>query len=168
MSSVAGFAFTCLELWLAFGHGNNLRYISAHGIASQLGNVLSKALSFMHALTGCDTVSSFCDIGKKTAWAVMRSLPHIWEVFERLSSTPAEVSEDDMMELERFVVLMYKKTSPLSRVNEARKQLFSSGNRQINHIPPTKAALLEHSKRAAHQAGHIWEQALVVRPVLPN
>ena len=25
------------ELWLAFGHGSNFRYISAYGIANQLG-----------------------------------------------------------------------------------------------------------------------------------
>ncbi len=93
-----------LELWVAFGHGNNFRFISSHGIA-----VLPKALLYMHAVTGCDTVSSFCGIGKKTGWAVLRSLPHIWEVFERLSQAPNEVSEQHMIELERFVVLLYKK-----------------------------------------------------------
>ena len=58
--------------------------------------------------------------------------------------------------LERFVVLLYKRTSPLQKVNEARKILFACGNRQIENIPPTRAALFQHAKRALFQAGHIW------------
>ena len=156
------------ELWLAFGHGNNFRYIAAHGIANQLGSVLSKSLLFLHAISGCDTVSSFCGIGKKTAWGVLRSMPHIWSVFRRLSNTPSEITEQDMAEIERFAVVLYKKTSPLSKVNKARKQLFSTGTRKIEKIPPTKAALQEHVKRAAYQAGHVWGQALIPNPVLPS
>ena len=157
-----------LDLWLAIGYGNKFRYISAHDIASQLGTVLSRVLLFMHALTACDTVSSFCGIGKKTAWSVFRSIPYIWEVFQQLSSTPAEVTEEDMVEIERFVVLLYKKTSPISKVNEGRKQLLSSGNMKIEKIPPSKAAPHEHVKRAAYQDGHVWGQAFTPNPNLPS
>ena len=57
------------ELWVAFGHGATLRYIPCHMIAASLGDEASQGLLFLHALSGCDTVSSFHGIGKKTAWS---------------------------------------------------------------------------------------------------
>ena len=53
-------------------------------------------------------------------------------------------------------------------VNDARKQLFVKKDRQFDAIPPTRAALLEHSKRAVLQAGYIWGQALIPSPTMPN
>ncbi len=41
-------------------------------------------------------------------------------------------------------------------------------SRQIETIPPTEAALLEHTKRATYQAGHCWSQALLRSPQLPD
>ena len=43
------------EIWLAFGHGRNFRYIAVHTIAAVLGHERSKGLLFMHAISGCDT-----------------------------------------------------------------------------------------------------------------
>ena len=34
-------------------------------------------------------------------------------------------------------------------------------------IPPTKAALEDHVKKAAYQGDHVWGQTLVAAPVLP-
>jgi len=53
------------EIWLAFGHSKNFRYIAAHTIAAELRGDWCKGLLFMHAFSGCDMVSSFCGIGKK-------------------------------------------------------------------------------------------------------
>ena len=156
------------ELWVAFGHGKTFRYIAAHSMATKLGAESCQGLLFLHAFSGCDTVSSFCGIGKKTAWDVWRSSEDFRALFSRLSLTPAEISDDDMKILERYVVLMYKRTSDLQSVNEARKQLFAYGNWHIENIPPTKAALLQHVKRAAFQAGHVWGQSLVVNARTPS
>jgi len=70
--------------------------------------------------------------------------------------------------LEQFVVLMYDHTSELQGVDAARCYLFSKKSREIENIPPTAAALLEHTKRAAFQAGHIWGQCLVAKPFVPS
>jgi hypothetical protein len=45
---------------------------------------------------------------------------------------------------ERLTVLMYRCTSHLRTVNEARFHLFSQGGRQIGMVPPTQAALMKH------------------------
>ena len=65
-------------------------------------------------------------------------------------------------------MLMYDRTSTEMKVNEARKQLFSQKSRSIDGIPPTQAALVEHMKRAAYQAGHVWAQMFVAVPNLPS
>ena len=60
--------------------------------------------------------------------------------------------------LEGFGVLCYERTSEVQGVDEARKVLFAKG-RQIDRIPPTSDALLQHTRRAHFQAGRIWGRA---------
>ena len=87
------------EIWLAFGHGKNFRYIAANTIAAELGDDWCKGFLFMHAFSSCDTVSSFSGIGKKTAWDVWRSSPNQTALFSRLSQTPEEVTDSNMGDL---------------------------------------------------------------------
>ncbi|KAK3731849.1 hypothetical protein QZH41_020219, partial [Actinostola sp. cb2023] len=156
------------ELWLAFGTGNHLRYIAAHEISSSLGPQTSKALPVFHAFTGCDTVSCFGGRGKKTALEVWKLYPEVTAAFLLLAASPTAVSDTCMQHLERFVVLLYDRTSSKLTVNEARKQMFAQKGRALEAIPPSRAALVEHTKRAAYQAGYCWGQALKPRPVLPS
>ena len=92
------------------------------------------------------------------------------KVFYHLSHAPAEVglTTDDMDEIERFFVVLYKRTSPLKKVNEARKQLFAHGNWKVENIPPTKEALHQHVKSAVFQAGYIWGQSQIANPEIPS
>ena len=156
-----------LDLWVAFGTGTHLRYIAAHEISRKLGSQVSKALPVFHAFTGCDTVSSFGGRGKKTALEAWKSYPEVTTAFLTLAHNPSEVSNRCMEHLERFVVLLYDRTSGKTAVNEARKQMFAQKGRALDAIPPTRAALVEHTKRAAYQAGHCWGQALTPSPDLP-
>lgn len=55
------------ELWVAFGTRKNFRHIAANKIAQSLGPEKTRALPMFHALTGCDSVSSFVDHGKKNS-----------------------------------------------------------------------------------------------------
>lgn len=65
-------------------------------------------------------------------------------------------------------MLFYDKTSNCLDVNSARKHLFTKTGRQIDHIPPTSEALLQHCKRAIYQGGHVWSQADNPNPTLPS
>ena len=47
------------ELWIAFGTHKHFSYLASHKMAIALGMKKAKALPMFHALTGCDTVSSF-------------------------------------------------------------------------------------------------------------
>ena len=46
-------------------------------------------------------------------------------------------------------------------VNQGCKQLFNQKGRAIDGLPPTQAALIQHTKRTAYQAGHCWGQNLL-------
>ena len=80
----------------------------------------------MHAISGCDTVSSFSEIGKKTVWDVWKSLSNLTPLFSQLSETPDKITECDMEKIERFVALLYSRTSPIVTVNSVRKATFLS------------------------------------------
>ena len=66
------------------------------------------------------------------------------------------------------MVLLYDRTSNFECVNQARKQLFTQKDRSIEGIPPTKAALIQRTKRATYQAGYCWGQVMIADPELPS
>ena len=74
-------------------------------------------------------------------------------VLKVLKVSPQEITGGCMVVLERFVVLIYDRTSSLTKVNEARQKLFLKRSRSLDSIPPTRALL---------------EQTLLCQPVLPS
>ena len=65
------------EFWVAFGTGKRYRFLTAHKIGAALRKEASRALPMFHALTGCDTVSTFVGHVKKTAWAAWKGFPQL-------------------------------------------------------------------------------------------
>ena len=130
-----------------------------------MGTDASSGLLFFHAVSGCDTVSAFRGVGKKTARAIWCSMSHLDHIFARLLHAPKQIFTENVKQLERVVVLLYQRTPPLSRVNDARKHMFTQ-NRRIDNILPTLHALGQNVKRAAYQARYIWGQSLIGTPEL--
>ena len=110
------------ELWLAFGTGKQFRYLSAHGIANAFGPEKAQALPMFHALTGCDTVSSFVGHGKEKAWSIWNALPELTHALLTLSHT---LTEDVLHIIQRFVILLYERTSKCVDVDKAKRELFA-------------------------------------------
>ena len=138
--------FIDCEAWIEFGHGKHKRYIPLHSITASLGQDKSLALPFFHAFSGCDTISSFKGIGEKKAWDTWQVFPDATPVYMILSSLSLRIAAKDFAILERFIILMYRRTSHLRTVNETRLQLFAQGGRQIDMVPPTQAALTKHTQ----------------------
>ena len=157
------------ELWISFGVGKHLRYLPIHSISREIGQEKSKALLAFHALTGCDQTSTFANRGKKTAWDVWSTLSELTPVLVDLGNRPTlPMVNDSMATIERYVILMYDRTSSSTSVNEARKVLFTRKGRSIDNIPPSAdAALIQHTKRVAYQAGHCWGTALIPCAEIP-
>ncbi len=143
-----------VKLWVAFGTGKNLRYIPVHEIASALGPEKARALPMFHAFTGCDTVSSFANIGKKTAWETWNQFDDVTRAFCSIAQAPTEIEDGSITLLERLAILFYDRTSQETNIDMARKELFTKKGRPIENIPPTKGALVQHIKRAVLQGSH--------------
>ena len=89
--------------------------------------------------------------------------------FASLMKKPQLGDVDAAMDtIDRFVVLLYDKTNTGSEVNTVRFEIFARKGRDVNNIPPTKGALLQHARRAAYQAGHCWSQAIEPQIELPR
>ena len=99
------------------------------------------------------------------AW---KAWPEVTSAFVSLSSPLVQINDGIMEQLERFVILMYDRTSDKKKVNDARKTLFSKKGKSLDLIPPTLAVPYEHTKRTALQAGHCWGQCLVASPQLQS
>lgn len=154
-------------LWVAFGTGKNFSFIPAHEIAEGLGPRKSVCLPMFHALTGCDTTSSFLGKGKKTAWA-------IWTKFDDLTEALLDIKNELRVNskalgcIERFVILLYDKATSICDINEARKYLFTKKQRPLQSLPPTRESLVQHVRRAVLQGVFIWGQSLTSSPNIPD
>jgi len=69
--------------------------------------------------------------------------------------TKLDDTNENFKLLERFTVEVYDKNCDFESVYEyaARKDLFCHKSISMEKLPPTQDALLQHSKRAAYQAG---------------
>ena len=143
-----------LELWVAFGTGKHFRYIPVHEIAACLGPEMSEALPLFHAYTGCDTVSAFAGGGQKTAWDALKGYGDVTATFFGLSTGAEHISDEDAAVQKCFTILLYDRTSSLTNIDEARLELFTKKGRTMETLPPKKAALVQHIKRAVYQGGH--------------
>ena len=84
----------CLELWVAFGTGQHLRYIPVHDMHCILDANNAEAISFFHAFTGCDTICGFVGRGKKTCWEAWQKYPEVTAAFHQLSDMPSDISDN--------------------------------------------------------------------------
>ena len=152
-------------LWVAFGVGSNFRYLAVHEIVNVLGIERCSILPGFHALTGCDTVSAFFGRGKKTAWDAWTAFPEVNKALKEMNTLEKfeDLSQVSLSLVERFVVLIYDKTSTMFSVNQARKELFCRKQRSISNLPPTSAALHQHIKRSCLQL-FVWNQCLTLNP----
>ena len=123
-----------------------------------------------HAFSGCDTTSAFNGKRKKSVWQAWQAFEDVTETFVYLAGHPFQLldAEDgNFLKIERMTVILYDKTSPLSSVNETRRELFCHKNRAMYKLPPTKDALLQHTRRAVYQAG-VWTMSTQTHLVVPS
>ena len=101
------------------------------------------------------------------AYQAWTTAPEINPFFAHYTTSPNEFDEMKLAPFEKFVVLLYVQICSEASVDPARKFLFAWRGRQIEAIPPTRAALFQHTKRAIHQAGFMWGQMHERSPDVP-
>lgn len=95
-------------------------------------------------------------------WAVLPELTH---TLLKVSSAPTEIPQELMATIERFVMLLFDRSSACTEADTARRKLFALRH-NAGSIPPTKAALEEHVKRSSTPRRPRVGSRLVSRPAL--
>ena len=138
----------------------SFRYVDATAIAHVLGVDKCKTLPVFYALTGCDITSCFARKGKREAWASWNVVRSVSPALRTLADIPsAAILREILPTVEKYVVVLYDRGSSEDDVNRARQVLFTQNGREIEKIPPTQDALMQHLLRV----GYRLQVQLVVR-----
>ena len=90
---------------MSLGTGEKHIFLDIHDLASNLGPIACRNLPAMHALTGCDTMSSFYGVGKKIPFEILLSVPNLLDGF----GLTFDLVETDIQKAETFIASCYKK-----------------------------------------------------------
>ena len=155
-------------LWVQYGKGKSLKYIPIHSLVEKISVDMALGLPFFHAFTSSDFTSGFRNYGKPTAWKTWLVMPEVTTMFKRLNNCPTDISAQDFEMLEKFVCVMYDRSTPVHRVKAARRHLFTKRDCDYEHIPPTQNVLELHGYRSVYVGGHMWGNALCRMLKLPS
>jgi len=158
-----------LKIWIEAGllTNNTQRYISINQMHAALGETLCNSLPAYHAFTGCDYTSSFNRKGKIRPLKLLQKNHDAQAAFSQLGRE-TEVSEDTVVNIEKFVCEMYSKKK-ISSVDEVRLQIFldkykpKKGEQRFSCVnkfdgsalPPCSRVLLQKIKRT-HLVARRW------------
>ena len=154
------------NVYMHAGHNskytNRERYIPVNNILQKLGLDFCECLPAAHAITGCDTTSSFYKIGKRIVYN---------KLVEHVKKHPAALKtfglgdcvEDDIASARDFLLTIY--SSKQDNLDKLRYVLASTTDKPASHLPPTEDAFKQHVLRARYQTS-IWCQSHLSYPVL--
>lgn len=142
------------------------RIINISNIRRHLGNGCSRAIPALHAFTGNDYTSAFYGVGKAKAFKILRDSEEFINTFSKLGKS-FTLDSSLFSSLELFVCTLYGEKC--SNINEARYKKFCSTKKcpEPQKLPPTRDALLCHSKRVSYVTAVI-KRALEREPSIPN
>ena len=153
--------FPDMNIFVGFGTG---KHFKINSICQSLGKEKSRALPFFHTFTGCDTTSQFLGKGKKSAWESWISYPEVTKAFLFAQEHPfrlLQLQSSQMELLERYVCILYDRTTAMCLVNELRKELFCKRAKTMDGIPPTQV-------KFNHGFCYIFHHILFVVTVCPS
>ena len=131
-----------------------------------IGEPVCKLLPFVHAMSGCDTTSSFFGLGKVKSMKILEKLSEAerkkFEVFGSTTSSKEEIGRAG----ENFLISLYAgKTRTVQTLDELRYlNMMSTKYVPMERLPPTSRAAHFHSLRV-HLQTCTW---LSLRTILPK
>ena len=157
------------ELWIETGQASRTidhrRFIPVHEICKAMDPALPAILPAVHALTGCDSVSSLFGIGKKSMMKTL--MQHGPAEFEDLTTFSARNVESAVLAGRKFIAVLYdpKKVHVDSHqdLNALRVKFSTSREKSLLKLPPSEPAFIQHVKRAAWQA-RVWMNSHLAQP----
>ena len=126
-----------------------------HDVASDLGERMSLALPVIHALSGCDSTSSFHGQGKKRWLTAMVNYPAVLDGIMDIGQHPVDIEDEAVKSVHQAVSVIYC-GKLMNNTNDARYDLFSKKGLSSEKLPPTSDALYMHIRRVNYQT-YIWK-----------
>ena len=121
--------------------GKNFQFYHMNAICQSLGEGKCTGLPFYHAFTGCDTTSQFLGKGKKSSWVSWKAYSSATTAFQCAPENSFQILDlvsTFFQTLERFMCVLYDKTTAITTVNDLRLDLFSKRAKLMDNIPPTQ------------------------------
>ena len=146
-----------IKLFFKTGLKEQKRIIPMHDIASELGERMPLALPVIHALSGCDSTSSFFNKGKKTWFATLEKYPLVLEGIMDIGEHPVNITERAVKSVNQAVSEIYC-GKLMNNTDDARYELFSKKGLSSEKLPPTSDALYMHIRRVNYQT-YIWKSS---------
>ena len=147
------------------GTKSTRRNLHLREIFTRLGEPKAKALPGFHAFTGSDVCGKFNGKGKISCWQSFCQAPSN-VIASFISLGDAELLKTTLEGLEEFVCRLYRPIkSETKDIATLRWELFCKAQGEAKSLPPTRAALIEHTKRAQFQT-RIWQTAHVASPTI--
>ena len=133
-----------------------------------LSEITCRVLPAAHALSGCDTTSSFFEIGKKSVYKILKDAAPDFHDLENLADPDKDVA---IACSSWFVARLYdqKKSFASSHhnINKLRVKLATSRDASLVRLPPSEAALHQHILRASFHT-KVWHASCLAKPPLPS
>lgn len=156
------------HFWFKTGSGQKQRFLPIHDVNTKLGGTITKMLPAFHSITGCDSVSSFSGIGKRTAFNVLKQKKEqLLDLLDFGDSPVLDVQSEYTQACILFVCSLYNKCGDRYDIDTIRYKCFTQKNKSPEKLPPTLDALVHHLKRACYQA-FIWKNACQPKLSLPS
>ena len=157
------------ELWLETGTitatKDLRRYSPIHEISKSQSPIFSEILPAVHALTGCDTTSSFFMVGKNKALNVIQENGAAY--FEDLATFGQKNIKEEKRSARKLVALLYdpkkKHGQYHENLNVLRNKIATAKDIAVAQLPPAEASFEEHVKRAMWQT-RVWTSAHIANP----
>ena len=164
---VPQFSLYGANIYIKVGTQNRIKHFNLTEMHAKLGTPICNALLGFHALTGWDSVSSFCGKGKKKAFATLKKSSNHAEFLSSLGKD-FSVTDEQVKMIEKFVCCLYG--SPNSTdINDLRYAIFvgKKTTTESQNLPPCFNSLKLHIQRANYQAA-IWVRSLEQNPNIPS
>jgi hypothetical protein len=144
------------------------RFLPIHELSSSLSEITCRVLPAAHALSGCDTTSSFFGIGKKLVYEILKDAASDFHDLGNLGDPDKDVAFSCSL---RFVARLYNQKKSFAsshhNINKLWVKLATSRDASLVRLPPSEAALRQHILRASFQT-KVWHASCLAKPPLPS
>lgn len=145
------------NIWFRRPAMENKRTEIVHNIANENKRLISDVLLFLHAMTGCDTTSSFYHKGKIKEYNIFKEneqLQRPVKIFNQKNASKFEIAKAG----EKFILVLYG-NEKCPTLDDLRFQMYRKkistldlhSKFDLTTLPPTTAAAMQHSYRVYYQ-----------------